>query len=243
VSQALTIPAVAQEAIASMQEQLTAACGDDLVAVIAYGSAVTGRFRPRFSDVNLMIVLARSSYEALQQIRGITCDSRQAVPVDPLVVTQQELPAAAEAFPVKFLEMKQAYRVLSGVDVLAGLEIPQDRLLWRCRQEAVNIAWRFRRGLTVRPEDVDVDQIVARLLPRVFSVLRALVMLQTGEWLISRDEVLERAGGLFEIPRESLSRLLEWKKEQLDLPPELWEQAAEDFAAATEALVEAAHAD
>jgi len=243
VPQALAIPAVAQEAIASLQQRLAASCGDDLVAVIAYGSAVTGRFRPRFSDVNLMIVLARTSYEALQAIRDITCDSRETVPVSPLVVTQEELPAAAEAFPVKFLEMKQAYRVLSGPDLLASLEIPQNQLLWRCRQEAVNIAWRFRRGLIVRPEDVHVDQIVARLFPRLFSVLRALVMLRTGEWLISRDEVLERADDLFDIPRESLSRFLAWKKEQLDLPPELWAEAAEDFAAATEALVEAAHAD
>jgi predicted nucleotidyltransferase len=115
---------VPQKEIDEFVGRMRQAAGENLQSVILYGSAASGEFHPRFSNVNLLCVLREASYAALRAIApAVEWWTRQKRHV-PLVLTGEELRRSADVFSIEFLDMRQRHRVLFGVNVLAELTIP-----------------------------------------------------------------------------------------------------------------------
>jgi hypothetical protein len=239
--ESLAIPPDAGQAINRLIDELAQACGANLVSVVAYGSAVSGRFRAGGSDVNLLVVLREADVATLDAVGRAVCTARAVVPVSLMVAREAELPLACEAFPVKFLEIEHVHAVLHGADVLEGMAAPRERLLDRCRQEAINLAWRLRQAVALRGDGPGLSVLAERFLPLLLSLLRALVHVRTEEWVLSRDEVIDRAGELLGIEAAGLRQLLAWRKGQLHLTDAEWLAAMGDLLRTAEAVVEAVH--
>lgn len=121
---------------------LLAACGDDLVALYVYGSALGPDFDRAASDVNLLFVVAALPFERLEALAAACArlprpDKRK--PGDfqfaPLVLSRTTLTGSADVFPIDFLDLKARRALLQGEDVLAGLEVPLVHLRHQCEYE------------------------------------------------------------------------------------------------------------
>lgn len=134
--------------LTDFQTQLASASGANLVSVVIFGGLARGRYRPGRSDVNVLIVLERDTAADLAAIAPPLRSAWRAARVEPMILTNAELAPSARAFPTKFLDIKEHHIRIAGIDVLAQLEIPKDRILWRIEQELRNIAIRLRRRIT-----------------------------------------------------------------------------------------------
>jgi predicted nucleotidyltransferase len=105
-------------------KRLREAAGDNLHAVILYGSAASKEFVPEFSDVNLLCVLKESSFSSLSSLHGVAEWWRNQKHVAPLVMTRAELERSADVFAIEFTDMKRSHRMLHGSDPFAELNIP-----------------------------------------------------------------------------------------------------------------------
>src|SRR5947208_706963 len=81
------------------------ALGDDLVAAVLFGSAAEGRMRAS-SDVNLLLVLARFEPERIDRIREPLRLAHATIRLEAMVILESELNEAAEAFAVKFADIR-----------------------------------------------------------------------------------------------------------------------------------------
>jgi predicted nucleotidyltransferase len=115
------IPPNHQRELDTFQQQLTGVLGDNLFSLVLYGSAVRGRFDPRRSDLNVLIVLAHSTVDA-QTVIAEAVDSAN-VKIEPFVITAEGMERSFRAFSVKFANIQRHYRLLAGEDPLAGLVI------------------------------------------------------------------------------------------------------------------------
>lgn len=92
-------------------------------SVVLYGSMARGDWQAGHSDVNLLVVTASVSAADLRRLtpefRGF--EAERSAP--PFLVTRAEWARAADAFPIEITDMRQAYRVLHGVDPLEGLAV------------------------------------------------------------------------------------------------------------------------
>jgi predicted nucleotidyltransferase len=105
-------------------KRLREAAGNNLDAVILYGSAASKEFVPEFSDVNLLCVLKESSFAALSSLHSVAEWWRKQKHVAPLVMTRPELERSADVFAIEFTDMKRSHRMLYGSDPFAELAIP-----------------------------------------------------------------------------------------------------------------------
>ncbi len=97
--------------------------GPNVEAIILFGSAASGNFRPGFSDVNLFCVLRDSSFNALQALAPAVKKWIAQKQPPPLCMTRHELERSTDIFTIELLDMVQHHRVLFGEDVLKGLHI------------------------------------------------------------------------------------------------------------------------
>jgi hypothetical protein len=104
--------------------RLTAVAGSNIQSVVLYGSGASSDFDPKRSDLNVLCILRDSSLSALQALAPVVhwwTGKQQPVP---LFMTAEELERSADVFAIEFLDMRQHYRVLFGVDMLKDLQVP-----------------------------------------------------------------------------------------------------------------------
>jgi predicted nucleotidyltransferase len=117
--------------------------GDELEALILFGSAAEGRMRAS-SDVNLLVILRRFDPVRIDRVSGVLQNAAAAVELHPMFLLSSELPLAAESFSVKFDDIAQRRVLLYGTDPFEGLVIPRSLLLLRLQQVLFNLTLRLR---------------------------------------------------------------------------------------------------
>ena len=116
-------------------EKLKTVCGDNLQAVVLYGSAAAGDYAATGSDYNLLVVLNDLSPVVLRNLAKPVAAWERAVNPLPLMFTRKRLTDAADVFPIELLDMRDARRVLFGEDVIAAIEPGTDNLRLQVERE------------------------------------------------------------------------------------------------------------
>src|ERR1051326_3096492 len=100
------------------------AAGENLQAVILFGSAASGDYDPQFSDLNVFCARRDTLAGSLRAFAPVAqWWAKQKLP-PPLVMTRAEMENASDVFAIELLDMQQHHRVLFGDDVLQGLQVP-----------------------------------------------------------------------------------------------------------------------
>ena len=191
--------------------------GDSLISVILYGSAASGEFTGRYSNINLLIVLDDTSLDNLNKISNIIT-GRKFRMINPLFFTEDYIKSSSDVFPIEFLDMKENYIVLYGKDALAGLEIDIRNLRFQCEQELkaklLNI-----KNVYLRIKD---KQALENLLFKSFTsslhILRNMVRLKGKSPSYLKESVLADIAREFNMDTSNFNKILEAKKKDLKLP-------------------------
>jgi hypothetical protein len=114
------------EDLKQLVERLSAAAGQNLVALVLHGSAVSDEFHPQFSDVNILAVVRELSAGAMQALSPVLnwwTGLKYAVP---LFFTADELRSVADVFPIEMIDIKLRHRILYGDEIFAQLEVSME---------------------------------------------------------------------------------------------------------------------
>jgi predicted nucleotidyltransferase len=122
------------------------AFGDSLKSLLLFGSAAEGRLRAT-SDINLIMVFSHLDLDRVKAWRSDVELLVAAIDLQPLILLEDEIPAAAEAFAVKYFDILHRRRVLHGTDPFATLKISDEALQRRVSQVLLNLAMRLRHTM------------------------------------------------------------------------------------------------
>jgi predicted nucleotidyltransferase len=111
--------------------------GDTLKSILLFGSAAEGRMRAT-SDVNVLMVFSGIDVARVEAWRAQVESLAAAIDLKPLVLLEDEIAAAAEAFAVKYFDILHRRRVLHGSDPFASLSISKEALGRRVQQVLLN---------------------------------------------------------------------------------------------------------
>jgi hypothetical protein len=112
------------QAVAEFVKRLAEAAGPNLLSAILYGSAATGEFHAKHSDVNLLCLFERVDADTLAVINPVTRRWTRKGHRAPLVFTAAELARAADMFAIELVDIKASHRVLHGADLLPSIDVP-----------------------------------------------------------------------------------------------------------------------
>lgn len=167
------------------------ALGPDLVSIVLFGSAAEGRMRAT-SDVNVIVVCTRFDTARLDALREPLRTAHALIQLSAMLLLDSELPAAVEAFAVKFADIHARHRVLAGSDPFAALVPSRASMQVRLKQELLNFILRTReRYALVSLREEQLAPLVADAAGPLRSAA-ALILALEGRPAASPKEALER---------------------------------------------------
>jgi predicted nucleotidyltransferase len=105
-------------------ERVKAAAGDNVKAIVLYGSGAAGEYSAGHSDLNILCIAERAGSAELEALHPVAEWWARAGNPPPLIFTLDELHRSADVFAIELLDMKQRHRILLGEDFLAQFEVP-----------------------------------------------------------------------------------------------------------------------
>ena len=152
-------------------QKLTAAAGANLKSVILYGSAATGEFHAKHSDLNLLCVVNDADAKQIEALHDpVEWWAKQGHRA-PLVFTLEELRGSADVFAIELLDMKSRHQILSGHDILAEIDVPLRYHSIQVERELRTDWLRLRQAMLAAPKK---PKIYLELMIASFSVFTAL---------------------------------------------------------------------
>ena len=172
---------------------------DTLVCVILYGSAASGEFIDRHSNLNLLVVLKDTSLQNLKKASGFI-NRRKFAFVHPLFLTEEYIKSSSDVFPIEFLDMKENYRLLYGRDILAGVAIDTRNLRFQCEQELKSKLIVLRQMYLRRNKDsAGLRALLFKSFNSVMHILRNVLRLKGKEPAYLKQDILQDVAANFAI--------------------------------------------
>lgn len=110
------------------REQMQAAHGANLVAIVHYGGAVADADLGAVTGLRVLVVLKNITPADLRMARGALHEWTEGGNPPPVYFTPAEIAASSDVFPIEFLDMMENRRVVHGEDPFVGLEVATSHL-------------------------------------------------------------------------------------------------------------------
>lgn len=113
-----------EENLTELVARLKGAALDNLQSVVLYGSAVSGEFLSKHSDLNILCLVARAGAAELEELHTPANWWMRRGNLAPLIFTLEELRASADIFAIEMLDIKHLHRILYGENFLETFQVP-----------------------------------------------------------------------------------------------------------------------
>lgn len=212
-----------------LERALVTTLGSELVALLVFGSAVRGDFRPGHSDIELMIVLKTADPDKLGAIANPLALARFAIRVEPMILTVAEIPRAADVFPLLYDGIRQNHALLHGEDPFSQLHVSDRHRRLRIEQELREVQIRLRRVVTdTLGQPAELVSPLLRKLRQARAPLHALLSLRGVQSSEPLDEVIKATGTLYSIDVAALANVKEAPTQALATLTRLLDAAVHD---------------
>ena len=188
----------------------------DPVSVLLYGSAATEEYRPKHSDINVLVVLTDDSMDQLEAAQKMVSrwNRRRILP---LFMNQAYIDNSLDSFPIEFLNMQSAYRVLTGRDVLSALPIKKKDMRLQCERELKGKLMQLRQGfIQSEGRKKRLERLIAQSVVTFVAIFKGLLYLRDQPIPVKKTEVILNACESFdEIDRSLFETMLGVKRGEI----------------------------
>lgn len=189
--------------------ELRAAHGDNLASIVLYGSAATDDAAHARSDHNLLIALSRITTDDLHAAHGALAEWHKLGQPTPIYFTVEELQNAADVFPIEFLQMEKARKILFGRDPFEFVQISQANLRHQTEYELRTGLIRLRRLYIPASDSADkLANLMSDSLASFAALFRAILILKGQEPPVSKAESVLATAKLLNLDAAPFERIL-----------------------------------
>lgn len=189
-----------EQVSAAFLEEMRTHWGVDLSAVVLYGSAVRDDFVPGQSDLNFMVLVRDPEPLKLASLQRSVKTWRREKIAAPVFIQTDMLPTALDSYPLEFLSMKAAYKVLFGDDPLEALSFEQEAVRLQCERELRGKLIHLRAGLIESEGKADrMHGLIQASLPAFTAVFQGLLFVAGHPHALWGSELIEAASSSFDL--------------------------------------------
>ena len=210
-----------------------------LHSIYIVGSALTGDYDPKVSDINSVIVLHKMDLKFLEFLAPLGKKYGKKRIAAPLFMTPAYIDASCDVFPIEFLNIKLLHHTVIGEDIFEELEIDGSYLRHQCEREVKVKLIGLRQGYISAAGD---HKILARgfadSVAGYMPLFKAIIVLFGKEPPQINREILSVLNELTGIRTDAFSQVLELKSRQTRPSTEKLNIVFEDYYKAIEQLGE-----
>jgi len=190
-------------------DDLRKAHGDNLAAIVLYGSAASSDHTTPRSDHNLLIALERITPDDLRAAHDALREWNKRGQPTPVYFTVGELQDAADVFPIEFLQMEKSRKVLFGRDPFEFVQISQANLRHQTEYELRTGLLRLRRLYI--PASSAAEKLANLMIDSLASfaaLFRAVLILNGQEAPVAKQESVAAIVRLLNLDATPFERIL-----------------------------------
>ncbi|MBN2453419.1 MAG: hypothetical protein JXB40_04075 [Candidatus Omnitrophica bacterium] len=206
----LKLPVKLKSVLDAFIDRLKNCYGDGLISAILYGSASSGEFSDKYSNLNIMIVLDDTGLKNLSKIRPIINSPKFGM-ITPIFFTEEFIKNSLDVFPIEFLDIKENYLVLHGKDVISGLVTDAKNLRFQCEHELKSKLINVRKGYIDIGNQAELERLLFRTFTSAIHIMRNLLRLKGINPPYPKEAVLSESEKVFGIDTTVLREIL-WAK-------------------------------
>lgn len=211
----LNIPEKLKNNLKSFIQGLKHIFGEDLISIILYGSAASGEFMDKHSNLNLLVLLKSTELRYLKEASGIVGKYRM---IHPLFLTESYIASSADTFPVEFLDMRENYSVLYGKDALSGIVVETNNLRFQCEQELKSKIINLRQlYLRINKDKTALRNLLFKAFTSILHILRNVLRLKGKGAPYKKEDILRGLIPEFNIDIDIWRKISSAKKNELKL--------------------------
>ncbi|HEX7530979.1 MAG TPA: hypothetical protein VF333_07540 [Pyrinomonadaceae bacterium] len=197
-------------ALTNLVDELRTAHGENLASVVLYGSAAAGDHTGLRSDHNLLIALKRITSEDLRLSQAPMREWQRLGQPMPVYFTVEELNDAADVFPIEFLQMEQARKVLYGRDPFEFIKISRANLRHQTEYELRTKLIQLRRLYIPASTSIEkLSSLMSASLASFAALFRAVLILHRQEPPITKPDTVRATVRLLELDASPFERIFE----------------------------------
>jgi len=201
----------AQNMLDDFVRALKGSFGEDLVSVILYGSASSGEYSEKHSNINAVIILRDAGIRNLRKAQALVSKNRFSA-INPLFFTEDYIKRSTDVFPIEFLDMKENHTVLYGKDLLKDIDIDTKNLRFQCEQELKSKLINIKRAYLKSRDRVFFEKMLFKFFTSSLHILRNIIRLKTGRAVYSKEEIIRDAAREFRINEDIFMRIWDAKR-------------------------------
>ncbi len=205
-----------EKVLAELVERLKKAYDGRLKSVVLYGSAAAGDHHAKFSDLNVLCVLAEVTPRELAESTAIVRWWREKGNPSPLMLSEEEVRDSTDCFPIEFQDIRERHRILYGEDVVRTIEV--DKCFYRAQVEHELRAKLLRlrqKAAGVLADAGLLRTLLAESISTFCVLFRHALQLHGEEARFEKREVIAQARERFGIDPTPFLRLLDLREEKI----------------------------
>lgn len=180
-----------ERTLAQFTQELRQLLGENLIAVILYGSGAGDNFVPGVSDLNVAVVVTELHFEVLQKIQPHMATWHTSGIAVPLLIDREFLLRGRDVFPMELYDIIEQHHLLWGEDVFHGLAVDPHHLRFQAEYEARSKLLRLRAlYLECAGDQTRFQALMLDSLKTFLILMRNLIRMRGEENLVTYAEVL-----------------------------------------------------
>jgi len=188
---------------------------EELVSLILYGSAASGEFIDKHSNLNLLAVLINTDLEVLKKSARLI---RKFKSVNILFLTEDYIANSIDIFPIEFLDMRENYFVLYGKDVLKDIQVDTRNLRFQCEQELKVKLLKLRQAYLLFSNNPSaLRNLLFVSFTSILHILRNVLRIKGRKPSYLKPEVLKELALEFKIDLAVWEKILSAKNKKIKL--------------------------
>lgn len=213
--QNLKISQIYKNILKNFSENLQDIYHDELLSIILYGSAASGEFIDKYSNLNLIVVLKNTDLEILEKASKLIRKYKMA---NVLFLTKDYIASSIDVFPVEFLDMQDNYFVIYGEDILKDIRIDTRNLRFQCEQELKGKLLKLKQMYLIAYANAGVlKRLLFMSFTSVLHILRNILRLKGKKPPYLKEDVIKEISSEFKIDSENWQKILVAKNKQVKL--------------------------
>lgn len=211
----LDIPERLKKNIEDFSRKLKDVYQEDLISIILYGSAVSGEFVDKHSNINILGVLKNTDLDNLKKAVNIIDKFKM---INPLFLTEEYIARSTDIFPIEFLDMQENYSVFYGKDVLKDINTEIFNLRFQCEQELkaklINLKQLYLR---MHKDTTALRNLLFKSFTSILHILRNVLRLKGKKPPYIKSDILKEIAAEFKVDMNIWDKILAAKNKQIRL--------------------------
>jgi predicted nucleotidyltransferase len=232
----LSLPQKIKKICADFTERLKDIYGDGLISVILYGSAASGEFIDKHSNLNLLVILKDTDLGNLKKSSFLINKFSK---VSALFLTESYVLCSIDIFPIEFLDMQENYFVLYGKDILKEINIDTRNLRFQCEQELKMRLISLRQlYLGINEDTAALRNLLFKSFTSILHIARNVLRLKGKKPAYMKEEILKELAAEFRIDKDVWGKILKAKAQRIKLNYKDTEELFINFTREVEKIVD-----